>query len=65
MVTTPSKRGTFPQLRKNAHFRLALCLLTGQINRLPQQSRVILASAAQSCRIEPNTYRTTRFRRLI
>jgi hypothetical protein len=65
MVTTRSKRGTFPQLWKISLFHLGLRPLTGQLNRLREQARVVLAGLAHVGQARPIIKRNTRFRRLI
>jgi len=65
MVTTRSKRGTFPQLWRISLFRLGLRPSTGQINRLREQAQVVLSGLASFGEIRPNIKRNTRFRRLI
>jgi hypothetical protein len=65
MVTTRSKRGTFPQLWKISLFHFGLRPLTGQLNRLRKRARVVLSGLARVGRASPIIKRNTRFRRLI
>jgi hypothetical protein len=65
MVTTRSKRGTFPQLWKISLSDLDLRALTGQLNRWHKQVRVVLAGLARFSQARPIIKRNTRFRRLI
>jgi hypothetical protein len=65
MVTTRSKRGTFPQLWRISLFHLGLQPVTGQLNRLRKQARVVLAGLARFSQARPIIKRNTRFRRLI
>jgi hypothetical protein len=65
MVTTRSKRGTFPQLWKISLFHLGPRPLTGQLNRLRKRARVVLSGLARVGRASPIIKRNTRFRRLI
>jgi hypothetical protein len=65
MVTTRSKRGTFPQLWEISLLHFGLRPLTGQLTRLRKQVRVVLAGLAHVGRASPIIKRNTRFRRLI
>jgi hypothetical protein len=65
MVTTRSKRGTFPQLWEISLFHLGLRPLTGQLDRLRKRARVVLSGLARVGRASPIIKRNTRFRRLI